>query len=89
MGLPIQMTCSRKDCRSLNPSSAELVGDDEYFRKLRKIRETEEAVFDLHPEAIHLRYPQIYGPRQILPREWPIVRRAIDRRPTLIVPTAA
>ncbi|MDG1197310.1 MAG: epimerase [Actinomycetota bacterium] len=69
-----------------NPSSAELVGDNEYFRKLRKIRETEEAVFDLHPEAIHLRYPQIYGPRQILPREWPIVRRAIDRRPTLIVP---
>ena len=65
---------------------AELVDDQESFVKLRRIRETEEAVFDAHPDAIHLRYPQLYGPRQLLPREWPIVRRVLDRRPFLIVP---
>jgi nucleoside-diphosphate-sugar epimerase len=68
------------------PADAALVGDDEFFRKLRRIRETEERVLELHPQAIHLRYPQIYGPRQLLPREWPIVRRVLDRRPFLIVP---
>ncbi len=65
---------------------ADLVDDQESFVKLRRIRETEEAVFETHPEAIHLRYPQLYGPRQLLPREWPIVRRALDRRPFLFVP---
>ena len=68
------------------PNGSDLVNDDESFVKLRRIRETEEVVFTAHPDAIHLRYPQLYGPRQILPREWPIVRRALDRRPFLIVP---
>ena len=69
-----------------HPHDAALVGDDEFFRKLRRIRETEEAVLDAHPNAIHLRYPQLYGPRQILPREWPYIRRALDRRPFIVVP---
>ncbi len=68
------------------PHGSDLVDDDEFFVKLRRIRETEEVVFAAHPEAIHLRYPQLYGPRQLLPREWPIVRRVLDRRPFLIVP---
>ena len=68
------------------PSTSSLVGDEEHFRKLRRIRQTEEVVFASHPEAIHLRYPQLYGPRQLLPREWPIVRRVLDKRPFLIVP---
>ncbi len=67
------------------PHDAPLVGDGEEFRKLRMIRVTEEAVFEHHPGAIHLRYPQLYGPRQPLPREWPLVRRALDRRPHLVV----
>lgn len=67
------------------PHSAPLVGDGEEFRKLRMIRVTEEAVFEHHPRAVHLRYPQLYGPRQPLPREWPLVRRALDRRPHLVV----
>ncbi len=69
-----------------HPHGAALVGDGESFTKLRRIRETEEAVMDHHPDAIHLRYPQLYGPRQILPREWPYVRRALDRRPFMVVP---
>lgn len=64
---------------------APLVGDGEEFRKLRMIRVTEETVFEHHPQAVHLRYPQLYGPRQPLPREWPLVRRALDRRPHVIV----
>jgi len=70
------------------PHSAPLVGDGEDFRKLRMIRVTEESVFEHHPQAIHLRYPQLYGPRQPLPREWPLVRRALDRRPHLVVADA-
>ena len=70
------------------PNNAPLVGDGEEFRKLRMIRVTEEAVFEHHPRAIHLRYPQLYGPRQPLPREWPLVRRALDRRPHLLVADA-
>lgn len=70
------------------PHGAPLVGDGEEFRKLRMIRVTEEAVFEHHPHAIHLRYPQLYGPRQPLPREWPLVRRALDRRPHLVVADA-
>ncbi len=67
------------------PHDAPPVGDGEEFRKLRMIRVTEEAVFEHHPGAIHLRYPQLYGPRQPLPREWPLVRRALDRRPHVVV----
>lgn len=58
----------------------------EAARKIRKIRESEEVVFEHHPNATHLRYPYIFGPHQILPREWPLIRRALDKRPYLILP---
>jgi len=51
-----------------------------------RIVRTEEAVFQFHPDATHFRYPFVYGPYQLVPREWCIVRRIIDRRPHLIVP---
>ncbi|MFN0089925.1 MAG: NAD-dependent epimerase/dehydratase family protein [Acidimicrobiales bacterium] len=53
--------------------------------KPRKILQSEELVFRLHPDATHFRYPYIYGPNQVIPREWPIVRRALDGRPVLIL----
>jgi nucleoside-diphosphate-sugar epimerase len=53
--------------------------------KIRRIRETEDLVLKLHPSATHLRYPYIYGPNQILPTEWPVVRRALDKRPYLML----
>lgn len=56
--------------------------DGKGFRVLK----SEEVVFDLHPEATHYRYPYIYGRYQIMPREWPIVRRILDGRKTLILP---
>ena len=67
------------------PADAPLARPDEPIGKIRRIVETEEVVFDNHPQAIHLRYPMLYGPRQLVPREWPILRRALDQRPTLIL----
>ncbi len=36
--------------------------------------------------ATILRFPMIYGPRQVAPREWSILRRILDGRRKLIVP---
>jgi hypothetical protein len=58
---------------------------DESAQKIRRIWESEQMVFERHPDATHFRYPYIYGPNQVLPREWPIIRRALDRRPYLIL----
>jgi len=68
------------------PVDAPLADADEPIGKIRRIVETEQVVFDHHPEAIHLRYPMLYGPRQLVPREWPLVKRAIDGRRQLILP---
>jgi nucleoside-diphosphate-sugar epimerase len=59
--------------------------DERESDKVRKIKATEELVFELHPDATHFRYPYIYGPRQVTPREWPIVKRALDGRGPLIL----
>lgn len=75
-GLPVP---TREDAPK---AGAEEVG------KVLRIIETEEIVFSNHPTATHLRYPLIYGPGQLLPREWLVVRRIIDRRPHIILPDA-
>ncbi|MFN0028199.1 MAG: epimerase [Acidimicrobiales bacterium] len=49
------------------------------------IRQTELAVLDAHPTAAHFRYPYVYGPYQVSPREWSVVRRVLDQRPFVIV----
>lgn len=64
---------------------APLVQRPEEDEKGFRIARTEEAVFDAQPEATHLRYPWVYGPRQPAPREWIIVRRILDRRPHIIL----
>ena len=51
-----------------------------------RIVRTEEAVFAAQPEATHFRYPYVYGPYQLVPREWCIVRRVLDRRPLIVLP---
>ena len=63
----------------------EKAGGEEVGKVLRII-ETEAVVFEHHRLATHLRYPLIYGPGQLLPREWLIVRRILDGRPHIIVP---
>jgi len=65
---------------------ATLVAREDESRKGLAIVRTEEAVFARHPRATHFRYPYVYGPRQLLPREWCVVRRILDERPFIIVP---
>ena len=72
-GLPVP---TREDA----PTSTE---DDD--GKSYRIRRTEEMVFELHPTASHFRYPVVYGPRQLAPREWCVVRRVLDERPHIVV----
>ncbi|MPY92491.1 MAG: hypothetical protein GEV08_05300 [Acidimicrobiia bacterium] len=67
------------------PADAPNAPPDEPLVKVRRIVETEATVFEHHPTATHLRYPLLYGPRQLVPREWPFVRRALDRRPVLVL----
>lgn len=64
---------------------AELATEDDDGKSYR-IGRTEEILFEHHPTATHFRYPFVYGPRQLAPREWCVVRRILDRRPFLILP---
>ena len=51
-----------------------------------RVVQTEQAVFEHHPGATHFRYPFLYGPYQVAPREWCVVRRIVDGRRSIIVP---
>jgi nucleoside-diphosphate-sugar epimerase len=67
------------------PEDAAKVSNEAELRKGYKILETENAIFDAHPNATVFRFPVVYGARQALPREWCIVRRVLDRRPFLLL----
>ncbi|MCC6436760.1 MAG: hypothetical protein IT196_17125 [Acidimicrobiales bacterium] len=54
--------------------------------KVLKMIETEQVLFEQHPTATHLRYPRLYGPFQVQPKEWCVVRRVLDGRRRIIVP---
>jgi len=66
--------------------STPLLFAEEEDTKGWRVVKTEEAVFAHHPQATHFRYPHLYGPYQIAPREWSIVRRILDGRRAIIVP---
>ena len=53
--------------------------------KVSRIVKTEDVLFEAHPDATLFRYPLIYGPGQVNPREWLIVRRILDGRRRVIV----
>jgi nucleoside-diphosphate-sugar epimerase len=74
-GLPVPV---REDA----PQVEHEVEDAKGFRIVR----TERAVFAAQPEATHFRYPYVYGPYQLVPREWSIVRRVLDGRPFIVLP---
>ncbi len=65
---------------------APLVKNEKEDDKGWRIVKTEEVVFEHHPNATHFRYPFIYGPYQMVPREWCVVRRILDKRPYIIIP---
>lgn len=54
------------------------------------VRKVENAVIAAHEagkyNVTHFRYPLVYGPKNICPAEWGIVRRVRDQRRTLILP---
>ena len=64
---------------------APTVGHPDDDEKGYRIVRTEEAVFAHHPRATHFRYPYVYGPHQLVPREWLIVRRILDGRDRIVV----
>src|SRR6516164_5739942 len=61
------------------------VTDPAQDEKGYRIGRTEQAVFEHHPTAVHFRYPYVYGPYQLAPREWLIVRRILDGRSRIVV----
>ncbi len=67
------------------PEDADLAREDEDGKSYR-VGRTEQLLFDKHPTATHFRYPYVYGPRQLAPREWCVVRRILDGRKVLILP---
>jgi nucleoside-diphosphate-sugar epimerase len=73
-GLPVP---AREDA----PTVADPPDDEKGYR----IARTEEAVFAHHPGAAHFRYPYVYGPYQLAPREWLVVRRVLDGRQRMVV----
>jgi len=54
------------------------------------VRKTESDVMALHQQGLlnvtHFRYPLVYGPNNICPAEWGIIRRAREGRKKMILP---
>lgn len=46
----------------------------------------EQAVMAAHPTAALFRYPYVYGPYQVVPREWCVIRRLLDGRRRIVLP---
>jgi nucleoside-diphosphate-sugar epimerase len=61
----------------------ETASRDLSHKLVARVQETEETVMARHGADLnltHLRYPNLYGPRQLAPREWSIIRRLRDGR---------
>ncbi|MGH7985520.1 MAG: NAD-dependent epimerase/dehydratase family protein [Candidatus Binataceae bacterium] len=67
------------------PETAPTVQTEQEHRFSYLIANTEEAVLSAHRSAVVYRYPYVYGPYQLLPREWCVVRRVLDKRPFIIL----
>ena len=74
-GLPVP-------ARESDPTVTDPTEDEKGYRVAR----TEEIVLGHHPTAAHFRYPYAYGPLQVVPREWSIVRRILDGRRRIVIP---
>ena len=87
-GMPVQAREDAADVgRATRPEDIATEGGGEAFS--RKIRAAEQHVLDLHQHAAFsasiFRYPSIYGPRQVYPREWSVARRVLDGRDRIIL----
>ena len=72
------------------PEDAPKVADEAEFRFGYLVRLAEDAVMEGHAagrySATHFRYPVVYGPRQLTPAVWTIMRRFMDNRPHMVLP---
>ena len=72
------------------PEDAQKVESEQEFRFGYLVRLAEEAVMKGHAKghfsATHFRYPVVYGPRQITPTIWTVMRRFIDGRSHMVLP---
>ncbi|HKV53900.1 MAG TPA: hypothetical protein VJN94_04590 [Candidatus Binataceae bacterium] len=67
------------------PETAPTIQREEEHRFSYLIASTERAVLAAHPRGAVYRYPYVYGPYQLLPREWCAIRRVLDKRPFMIL----
>ena len=65
---------------------AQLVESEKEHRFSWLIKSTEDAVLKVHPNGVVYRYPYVYGPYQLIPREWCIIRRILDGRREILIP---
>lgn len=70
------------------PEDAPLVATEKEQRFSWLMASTEEAVMESHPGAAMFRYPYVYGPHQLVPREWCVIRRILDGRRQIVLPDA-
>lgn len=72
------------------PEESPLVLDPDYYKFYYLIAISEMEVLKAHEEGhwigTYLRYPGIYGPRELAPQSWSIIRRILDGRRTIIIP---
>ncbi|SQD95587.1 MULTISPECIES: NAD(P)-dependent oxidoreductase [unclassified Parafrankia] len=79
---------------ALPPEEAEHLEQDPAHGTLAvRMAAAEQALFDAHAAgafaATLLAYPVVYGPRQVAPHEWCIVRRILDGRRRIVVADGA
>jgi nucleoside-diphosphate-sugar epimerase len=67
------------------PESAPVAESESEQRFAYLIASTEQEVLQHHPSGTVFRYPYVYGPYQLVPREWCIVRRILDKRRSIIL----
>ena len=72
------------------PENAPLINDPNISKIGYLIGLGEQVVMKVHHaggySATLFRYPMIYGPRQLPPKEWSIIKRILDKRKKLILP---
>ena len=64
--------------------------NDPRNKLLYKVWQTQQEVMQAHADGhysvTYLAYGRLYGPRQLAPHEWPIIRRILDGRRQIILP---
>ena len=81
-----QMLSPVDESTALMTTDGTLSGTPNSFNpKLNKILLGEQSVFQNHPEATIVQYGKIYGPYNLLPTQWLVVKRILDKRKGIIV----